>query len=81
MSVPRLSAIIVNYNAGEELRRALQSIVDEMHGEPWEAVVVDNASVDGSMAIVDDFAPAARGVHNTANVFHRRSYTCGSMPS
>ena len=68
MSVPMLSAIIVNYNAGEELRRALQSIADEMHGEPWEAVVVDNASVDGSMAIVDDFAPVARGIHNTVNV-------------
>ena len=41
---PELAAVIVNYNAGAELRTALQSIADEMTGRAWEAVVVDNAS-------------------------------------
>jgi N-acetylglucosaminyl-diphospho-decaprenol L-rhamnosyltransferase len=63
-----LSGIIVNYNAGEELRRALQSIADEMHEQSWEAVVVDNASTDGSQAIVEEFAPHARLIQNDTNV-------------
>ncbi len=68
-----LSAIIVNYNAGEELRRALQSIADEMHEQPWEALVVDNASTDGSQAIVSEFAPHARLIQNAGNVGFARA--------
>jgi GT2 family glycosyltransferase len=75
--VPALSAILVNYNAGDELRRALQSIADEMHGQPWEAVVVDNVSVDGSRAIVDEFAPFASTIVNTENVGFARGVNQG----
>jgi GT2 family glycosyltransferase len=74
---PALSAILVNYNAGDELRRALQSIADEMHGQPWEAVVVDNASSDGSGAIVQDFAPHARLIANSSNVGFGRAVNQG----
>lgn len=68
-----LSAIIVNYNAGDELRRALQSIADEMHEQPWEALVVDNASTDSSQAIVEEFAPHARLIQNAENVGFARA--------
>jgi len=44
---PAFSAVLVNYNSGGELRRALESIERESAG-PWEGVVVDNASTDGS---------------------------------
>lgn len=66
-SDPLIAAILVNYNAGAELARALRSIADEMAGHAWEAVVVDNASTDGSAASVGAFAPAARLVQNSAN--------------
>jgi GT2 family glycosyltransferase len=65
---PQVSAILVNYNAGHELARALQSIADEFADERWEAVVVDNASSDGSAEVVADFAPNVllhRNVQNT----------------
>ena len=63
---PEVSAIVVNYNAGGDLRLALQSIADE--GETsWEAVVVDNASTDDSAAHVFEFA-RARLIRNSANV-------------
>jgi N-acetylglucosaminyl-diphospho-decaprenol L-rhamnosyltransferase len=74
---PDLSAVIVNYNAGAELRTALQSIASEMAGRPWEAVVVDNASTDGSSAIVSEFAPHARVLRNTANVGFGRGVNQG----
>jgi GT2 family glycosyltransferase len=71
------SAILVNYNAGAELRRALQSIADELAGTAWEAVVVDNASTDGSGDIVAEFAPHARLVRNAANVGFARGVNQG----
>ena len=49
--VPDVAAVLVNYNAGNELRRALQSIADDLRGCSWEGVVIDNASVDGSETI------------------------------
>jgi len=72
-----LSAVLVNYNAGDELRRALQSIADEMHELPWEAVVVDNASIDDSPDIVAEFAPRASLVTNGENVGFARAVNQG----
>lgn len=63
-----LAAILVNYNAGGELRVALQSVADECAASTWEAVVVDNASTDGSAAHVSEFAPRVRLVRNAVNV-------------
>jgi GT2 family glycosyltransferase len=75
--VPDIAAIIVNYNAGSELRRALQSIADELTGRRWEAVVVDNASADGSGAIAEEFAPSVRLVRNAHNVGFGRGINQG----
>jgi GT2 family glycosyltransferase len=63
----RVSAVVVNYNAGPELGRALRSLADELAGDAWEAIVVDNASPDGSAAQVAAFAPHARVIANTEN--------------
>jgi GT2 family glycosyltransferase len=74
---PELAAVIVNYNAGPELRVALRSIAQEMAGRPWEAVVVDNASTDGSSDYVWEFAPHARVLRNTVNVGFGRGINQG----
>lgn len=74
---PELTAVVVNFNAGDELRRALRSIAVEMQGRAWEAVVVDNASGDGSASIVDEFAPHARLIRNAANVGFGRGINQG----
>ena len=57
--MPEVAAVVVNYNAGDELRLALQSIAAECAGIDWEAVVVDNASTDGSASVVPTLAPRA----------------------
>lgn len=77
MTPPRVTAVLVNYNAGAELRRALQSIAAEMGEQPWEAFVVDNASVDGSAAIAEEFAPHARLIANRENVGFARGVNQG----
>jgi hypothetical protein len=63
---PTVDAVVVNYNSGTELRRALESIEREAGGS-WEAVVVDNASTDGSEAAALDFPPV-RLLRNRENV-------------
>ena len=78
---PELAAVIVNYNAGPELRTALQSIAGEMTGRAWEAVVVDNASADGSADIAAEFAPYARVVRNQTNVGFGRGVNQGVAAS
>jgi len=64
---PEMSAILVNYNAGGDLAVALESIRDECAQIPWEAVVVDNASTDGSAGVAER-VPHSRLIRNTTNV-------------
>jgi GT2 family glycosyltransferase len=68
MTAPEVAAVLVNFNAGSELRQALRSIAAELSGRSWEGVVVDNASTDGSAEIATEFAPQVRLVRNDANV-------------
>lgn len=75
--MPHLSAILVNYNAGTELRRALLSIADELAGRDWEAIVVDNASADGSATIAEEFVPRVRLIRNDQNVGFARGVNQG----
>ena len=64
---PEISAIVVNYNAGHELELALRSVQADCARIAWEAVVVDNASTDGSATVVEGF-PQATLIRNATNV-------------
>lgn len=77
MTSPEVAAVLVNYNAGAELRRALQSVADELAGTPWEAVVVDNASRDASADSVGGFGPHLRVILNSDNVGFARGVNQG----
>ncbi len=45
-----LSIIIINWNGGELLRRTVESIVGSPPSISYEVIVVDNASIDNSLA-------------------------------
>ncbi len=77
MTSPEVSAILVNYNAGRKLAVALRSMADELVGQRWEAVVVDNASSDGSETVVSEFSPHVRLVRNEENVGFARAVNQG----
>ena len=47
--MPECSVVIVNFNAGEDLRECLASLQRAFDGKAWEAVVIDNASTDDSV--------------------------------
>ncbi len=55
----RLRAVLVNYNGGSLLRRAVESIQGATWSGPVDVVVVDNDSHDGSIALLADLD----GVH------------------
>jgi GT2 family glycosyltransferase len=78
---PEGAAILVNYNAGTELRTALQSILDEGTTAGWEVVVVDNASTDGSAAVVAEFGRRVTLVRNAVNVGFGRAVNQGVASS
>lgn len=64
----KLSIIIVNWNTLELLRQCLQSVFATLVGLSGEVIVVDNASSDGSPAMVRKEFPAVRLFINNSNL-------------
>jgi len=64
----KLSVIIVNYNVSAFLEQALASAVKAMRGIEGEIYVVDNHSVDNSVAMVRERFPQMKLIENQDNV-------------
>jgi GT2 family glycosyltransferase len=64
---PEVSVVIVTWNAGHELLACLRSLQDNHPSVPWEAIVVDNGSTDGSLEAVRAEFPRVRVIANGAN--------------
>ena len=62
----RVAVILVTYNSVAHLPRFLNSLAAGFEGVDYELVVVDNASTDGSIAIVQDFDSATVQVIRSA---------------
>lgn len=73
-----LSVIIVSWNAKEYLRQCLQSIQKFTVGVDYEIIVVDNASHDGSAAMVKAEFPGVRLLSNVRNVGFARANNQGA---
>ena len=69
--MPDLSVVIVSYNTRELLRDCLRALRESI-GLELEIIVVDNASSDGSAAMVRDDFPEARLLAQSMN-----SWYCG----
>lgn len=74
----KLSVIVPCYNAEDTLGVQLEALARQKWSEPWEVIVADNASTDGSLAVVEQFrhrlpnlrivlALTKRGVSHTMN--------------
>lgn len=62
-----ISIIIVNWNTKELLRDCLHSVYKTVQGIAYETIVVDNASEDGSVAMLRREFPAAHLIENKVN--------------
>jgi GT2 family glycosyltransferase len=69
-----LSTIIVNWNTRDLLASCLESVVVTMHDNlDSEIIVVDNASTDGSAAMVRERFPQVHLIENSENVGFARA--------
>jgi len=64
---PQVAAVIVSWNSGDALLGTLRSLAEHPPSVPWEAIVVDNASTDGSPDRVRDEHPDVRLIRNDRN--------------
>jgi len=63
-----LSIVIVNFNVRDYLRQCLKSIYTHPPNYSFEIIVVDNASKDGSVEMVQNEYPQVRLIANPENV-------------
>ena len=62
-----LSIIIVNWNTRELLQKCLESVEAMVRDFSQEVIVVDNASADGSVAMLKERFPGVRRIENSEN--------------
>jgi GT2 family glycosyltransferase len=72
-----LSVIITTYNTRQVLADCLQSVYQNPPSDPFEVIVVDDASVDGTSGMVRDCFPEARLLVNESNLNYARSNNKG----
>lgn len=77
MEVNSTCFLVVNWNKREGLRNCLSSIQSAMSGTPYEIVVVDNASTDGSQEMIERSFPGVRLLRNEENVGFARANNRG----
>jgi len=65
---PDLSIIIVSFNTKEYLRRCLQNVFRDTSSLDIEVIVVDNNSVDGSVAMLAEEFPQVRLIPSSVNL-------------
>lgn len=64
----KLSVVIVNYNVKHFLEQCIKSVLTACEGIDAEVWVVDNNSVDGSVAMVQDLFPSVNLIANQENL-------------
>ena len=77
---PEISVVVVNYNSGSALASTLASLSGGLDGIAWEAVVVDNASTDGSECAAEGH-PNVRVVRHHANAGFAAGVNIGTAAS
>ena len=66
-TAPRLTVIIVNFNVKHFLEQALVASLGAAERVPTEIIVVDNASADGSVEMVERRFPDVTVIRNLDN--------------
>ncbi len=74
METPILTVQIVNWNAREHLRQSLRSILDAPPRVPYEIIVLDNASQDGSVQMLEKEFPEVRLLVSEQNLGFSRGH-------
>jgi glycosyltransferase involved in cell wall biosynthesis len=57
MSTPEVSLVLATRNRAVQLSRCLMSMAELRSQRPWEMIVVDNGSTDGTPDVIEQFRP------------------------
>jgi len=72
----KVSIIVVNWNGKYFLKKCLDSISRQKY-QPYEVIVVDNASTDGSISYIRKFFPKIKVIPNKSNIGCAKAYNLG----
>src|ERR1700690_1025998 len=75
-----VSVTVVTYNSGRFIKRCLESVLEQKYGN-LEGVVVDNASTDGTVDILEQFADRCRIYYNDEHIGFAGAQNQGIMLS
>lgn len=62
-----VSVTVVTYNSGRFIRRCLESVLEQQYAYV-EVIVIDNASTDGTVDLLEQFEDRCRIVYNQENI-------------
>ncbi len=79
--MPDVSVIIVSWNAKEHLQNCLRSLNDPGCRYKQEVIVVDNASTDGTVDLVEEQFPEVTLIKNSGNLGFARANNIGIRAS
>ena len=63
----RVSVTIVTFNSGRFIKRCLESVLAQRYANK-EIIIIDNASTDGTVDILEQFVDRCRVVYNDENI-------------
>ena len=63
----RVSVTIVTYNSGRFIKRCLESVLAQKYANK-EIIIIDNASTDGTIDILEQFEDCCQVVYNDENI-------------
>jgi GT2 family glycosyltransferase len=66
MTKDLVSVTLVTYNSGRFIKRCLESVLEQKYPN-LEIIVIDNASTDGTVDLLEQFQDTCRIYHNTEN--------------
>lgn len=72
-----ISIIIVSFNTQEILKKCIEAIYDNSISSIFEIIVVDNASSDGSVAMIESQFPEIRLIKNSQNLMFSKANNQG----
>jgi GT2 family glycosyltransferase len=65
--IDRVSVTIVTYNSGRFIKRCLESVLAQKYSNK-EIIVIDNASTDGTIDILEQFEDSCQIIYNDENI-------------
>lgn len=65
---PDISAIVISYDGSRFISQCLSTLLADLRGSDHEVIVIDNASSDDTVSIIEDDFPSVRVIVNELNI-------------